>query len=278
MNDEEENMTGRVAGKVAFITGAARGMGRSHAVRLAEEGADIVAIDILRDYDTVAYNLATPEDLQETVRLVEALDQRIVAAQADVRDRAALEEVLTRAVAELGRLDIVVANAGIVTFQPWNEVSSEIWQDTIDTNLTGVWNTLTAAAPHLIAAGGGSMMAISSAAGLKGQPFLIPYATTKHGVLGITRSLAHELAKHRIRVNTIHPTGVDTPMLAGVGGLESLINSEPDLGSIFVNTFPVENDVLDPRDISNAVLFLASDEARYITGLAMTVDAGTTIR
>ena len=122
------------------------------------------------------------------------------------------------------------------------------------------------------------MMAISSAAGLKGQPFLIPYATTKHGVLGITRSLAHELAKHKIRVNTIHPTGVDTPMLAGVGGLEGLINSEPDLGSIFVNTFPVENGVLDPRDISNAVLFLGSDEARYITGLAMTVDAGTTIR
>jgi SDR family mycofactocin-dependent oxidoreductase len=271
-------MEGRVAGKVAFITGAARGMGRSHAVRLAEEGADIIAIDVLQDYDSVGYHLATREDLDETVRLVQALDRRIVAGQADVRDRSSLEAVLTAAVQELGRLDIVVANAGIVTFQPWNEVTTQIWQDTIDTNLTGVWNTLTAAAPHLIASGGGSMMAISSAAGLKGQPFLIPYATTKHGVLGITRSLAHELAKHKIRVNTIHPTGVDTPMLAGVGGLEALINSEPDLGSIFVNTFPVENGVLEPRDISHAVLFLGSDEARYITGLAMTVDAGTTIR
>lgn len=269
-------MTGRVEGKVAFITGAARGMGRSHCVRLAEEGADVIGIDILEDYPGVPYPMGTKEDLDETVALVEATGRRIVARRADVRDPDSLREALRDGVDALGRLDIVCANAGIVTLQHWNEVTPKIWQDTIDTNLTGVWNTLTCAAQHVIDSGGGSMMAISSAAGLKGQPFLGPYVTTKHGVIGITRSLAHELAKHHVRVNTIHPTGVDTPMLAGIGGLEALINEEPQLGSIFVNTYPVE--LIEPRDISNAVLFLASDEARYITGCAMTVDAGTTIR
>ena len=269
-------MSGRVEDKVAFITGAARGMGRSHAVRLAEEGADIIAVDVLVDYPNVGYPMGTEEDLEVTVRLVEATGRRIVARRADVRDPGALAAALEDGVAELGRLDVVCANAGIVTLQRWDEVTPQIWQDTIDTNLTGVWNTLTAAAPHLIRGGGGSMIAISSAAGLKGQPFLTPYVATKHGVVGIARSLAHELAKHHIRVNTVHPTGVDTPMLAGVGGLEALINHEPELGSIFVNTYPVE--LIEALDISNAVLFLASDEARYITGLALTVDAGATIR
>ena len=269
-------MSGRVEGKVAFITGAARGLGRSHCVRLAEEGADIIAIDILQDYPGVPYPMGTQEDLDETVALVEATGQRIVACKADVRDPDSLRAALKIGVDTLGRLDIVCANAGIVTLQHWDDVTPKIWQDTIDTNLTGVWHTLTCAAPHVIASGGGSLIAISSAAGLKGQPFLGPYVASKHGVVGIARSLAHELAKHYVRVNTVHPTGVDTPMLAGIGGLDALINEEPSLGSIFVNTYPVE--LLDPRDISNAVLFLASDEARYVTGCAMTVDAGTTIR
>jgi NAD(P)-dependent dehydrogenase (short-subunit alcohol dehydrogenase family) len=241
-------MTGRVAGKVAFVTGAGRGQGRSHAIRLAEEGADIIAIDICKDYDTVGYGMSTEADLAQTVKVVEALDRRI----------------------------IVSANAGICTVQGWDEVTPAVWQDTIDTNLTGVWNTMVAAAPHLIANGGGSIICTSSTAGIKGLPFLAPYVAAKHGVVGIAKTMANELAQYRIRVNTVHPTGVDTPMVAGLGGLNPLIEKDPNLGPIFVNTFPVE--MVEPRDISNAVLFLASDEARYVTGLEFTVDAGNTIR
>ena len=269
-------MAGRVAGKVAFITGAARGQGRSHAIRLAEEGADIIAVDICEDYATVGYGMATEADLAETVKAVEALDRRIFARKADVRDAAALKAVLDAGVAELGKLDIVSANAGICTVQAWDEVTPAVWQDTLDTNLTGVWNTMVAATPHLIANGGGSIICTSSTAGIKGLPFLSPYVAAKHGVVGIARSLANELAKHKIRVNTVHPTGVDTPMGTGLGGLEPLLGRDQLLGPIFMNTLPV--DIVDPVDISNAVLFLASDEARYVTGLEFTVDAGNTIR
>ena len=267
---------GRVEGKVAFITGAARGQGRSHAIRLAEEGADIIAVDICEQIDSVPYPLGTADDLAQTVKEVEALDRRIYARQADVRDAAALAQVLADGVAELGRLDIVCANAGICTVQSWDEVTPQVWQDTLNTNLTGVWNTMVAAVPHLIAAGGGSIIATSSTAGIKGLPFLAPYVAAKHGVVGISKTMANELAQHRIRVNTVHPTGVDTPMGVGLGGLEPLLGRDPNLGPIFMNTFPVE--MVDPRDISNAVLFLASDEARYVTGLEFTVDAGNTIR
>ncbi len=269
-------MAGRVAGKVAFITGAARGQGRSHAIRLAEEGADIIAVDICRDYGTVPYPMASPEDLAETVKAVEALDRRIVAAQADVRDAAALAAAVDDGVAQLGRLDIVSANAGICTVQAWDEVTPAVWQDTLDTNLTGVWNTMVVSVPHLIAAGGGSIICTSSTAGIKGLPYLAPYVAAKHGVVGIARTMANELSSHRIRVNTVHPTGVDTPMGNGLGGLESLLGRDPNLGPIYMNTLPVET--VDARDISNAVLFLASDEARYVTGLEFTVDAGNTIR
>jgi SDR family mycofactocin-dependent oxidoreductase len=269
-------MTGRVAGKVAFITGAARGQGRSHAIRLAEEGADIIAVDISRDYDTVGYPMATAADLAETVKAVEALDRRIIAAEADVRDVAALKAAVDDGVAQLGRLDIVSANAGICTVQAWDEVTPAVWQDTLDTNLTGVWNTMVVSAPHLIAAGGGSIICTSSTAGIKGLPYLAPYVAAKHGVVGIAKTMANELAKHKIRVNTVHPTGVDTPMVAGLGGLTPLLERDPALGPIFMNTLDVE--AVDARDISNAVLFLASDEARYVTGLEFTVDAGNTIR
>jgi SDR family mycofactocin-dependent oxidoreductase len=269
-------MAGRVAGKVAFVTGAGRGQGRSHAIRLAEEGADIIAIDICKDYDTVGYGMSTEADLAQTVKAVEALDRRIIATQADVRDAAGLKRALDDGVAQLGKLDIVSANAGICTVQSWDEVTPAVWQDTIDTNLTGVWNTMVAAAPHLIANGGGSIICTSSTAGIKGLPFLAPYVAAKHGVVGIAKTMANELAQYRIRVNTVHPTGVDTPMVVGLGGLNPLIEKDPDLGPIFVNTFPVE--MVEPRDISNAVLFLASDEARYVTGLEFTVDAGNTIR
>ena len=269
-------MAGRVAGKVAFITGAGRGQGRSHAIRLAEEGADIIAVDICRDYGTVPYAMATEADLAETVKAVEALDRRIVASRADVRDAAVLRAAVDDGVAQLGRLDIVSANAGICTVQSWDEVTPAVWQDTLDTNLTGVWNTMVVSVPHLIAAGGGSIICTSSTAGIKGLPYLAPYVAAKHGVVGIARTMANELAIHKIRVNTVHPTGVDTPMGTGLGGLESLIGRDPNLGPIYMNTLPVE--IVDPRDISNAVLFLASDEARYVTGLEFTVDAGNTIR
>jgi SDR family mycofactocin-dependent oxidoreductase len=269
-------MAGRVAGKVAFVTGAGRGQGRSHAIRLAEEGADIIAVDILQDYESVGYGMSTEADLADTVKAVEALDRRIIASQADVRSAQALKAAVDAGVAELGKLDIVVANAGICTVQAWDEVTPAVWQDTLDTNLTGVWNTMVAAAPHLIANGGGSIIATSSTAGIKGLPFLAPYVAAKHGVVGIAKSMANELARYKIRVNTVHPTGVNTPMLEGLGGLDPLIAKDQNLGSIFVNTLPVE--VVEPRDISNAVLFLASDEAQYVTGLEFTVDAGNTIR
>ena len=269
-------MAGRVAGKVAFITGAGRGQGRSHAIRLAEEGADIIAVDILEDYRSIGYGMSSQSDLDDTVKQVEALDRRIVATKADVRDPAALNAALDEGVAQFGHLDIVCANAGICTVQAWDEVTPQVWQDTLDTNLTGVWNTMVCAAPHLIANGGGSIIATSSTAGIKGVPFLAPYVAAKHGVVGIARSLANELAVHHIRVNTIHPTGVDTPMLDGLGGLDPLIARDPNLGPMFMNTYPVE--IVEARDVSNAVLFLASDESRYVTGLEFTVDAGNTIR
>ncbi|HEV8372364.1 MAG TPA: mycofactocin-coupled SDR family oxidoreductase [Actinomycetota bacterium] len=265
---------GRVDGKVAFITGAARGQGRSHALRLAEEGADIIGVDICGPIDNLPYPPATPDDLKETVRQVEALDRRIVAAQADTRDRAGLQRALEDGLAQLGHLDVVVANAGICIPAGWDQVTPQVWQDTIDVNLTGVWNTVSLAAPHLVTRGGGSIIITSSAAGLKGLPFLAPYVASKHGVVGIMRALAHELAEHNIRVNTIHPTGVDTPMGQGMEHMFALINSKPRLAPMFTNSLPVE--VTQPVDISNAVLFLASDESRYVTALTFTVDAGNT--
>jgi SDR family mycofactocin-dependent oxidoreductase len=269
-------VAGRVEGKVAFITGAARGQGRSHAVRLAEEGADIIAIDICKDFDTIPYPMATEQELAETVKAVEALDRRIIARQADVRDASAVKRVVDEGVAELGKLDIVVANAGICTVQTWDEVTPQLWDDTLDTNLKGVWNAMVAGAPHLIANGGGSIIATSSTAGIKGLPFNAPYVASKHGVVGIAKSMANELAKHKIRVNTVHPTGVNTAMANGLGGIPALLEKDPALGPIFVNTLPVE--IIEPRDISNAVLFLASDESQYVTGLEFKVDAGNTIR
>ncbi len=198
-----------------------------------------------------------------------------MSAKADVRDSEGLGTALHRAVVDLGRLDIVVANAAICTIQTWDAVTERIWQDTIDINLTGVWHTLQASIPHLIASGGGSIVITSSTAGLKGLPFLTPYVVAKHGLVGLARTLANELADQNIRVNTVHPTGVDTPM-GNISGSEGIYESKPMLGPIFMNTRDVER--VDPIDIVNAVLFLASDEARYVTGVAFPVDAGNTNR
>jgi SDR family mycofactocin-dependent oxidoreductase len=267
---------GRVEGKVAFITGAARGQGRAHAVRLAEEGAKIIAIDRCEDLDIVDYSLATDDDLAETVRLVEETGSSILASKLDVRDLDGMAKAVTEGVAQFGHLDVVVANAGICTLQSWDDVTPAIWDQVIGINLTGVWNTCAATIPHLINAGGGSLILTSSVAGLKGQPFLIPYAAAKHGVVGIMHVLTNELASHKIRVNSVHPTGVNTPMVGGLSAMGDRILNDFTVSSIFMNSLPV--DLVEPEDISNAVLFLASDEARYVTGLTMTVDAGATAR
>jgi (+)-trans-carveol dehydrogenase len=274
-------MAGRVEGKVAFITGAARGQGRSHAIRLAEEGADIIAVDLAGQVDTVPYPMATPADLDETVKEVEALDRRIVATQADVRDYAGLKKALDDGVAELGRLDIVSANAGIASYGPAAELDEATWQDMIDTNLTGVWHAAKAAIPHLIAGGrGGSMILTSSTAGLMALPNLAHYVAAKHGVVGLMRTLALELAPHFIRVNSVHPTGVNTPMVQNEASMRLFLPDVENptaeqyaevMGSL--NALPIP--WVEPRDISNAVLFLASDEARYITGVTLPVDAGS---
>ena len=275
---------GRVEGMVAFITGAGRGQGRSHAVRLAEEGADIVAIDIAAPIASVAYPMATPEELAETVDMIKALDRRVVASRADVRDLAGLTELLDGAVAELGRLDIVCANAGIYSQGLLGELDEQTWRDVIDVNLTGVWNTCRAAIPHLVAGGrGGSIILTSSSVGLRAVANVGHYAAAKHGVIGLMRTLALELAPHSIRVNSVHPTGVDTPMIQNeslyrlmVPGVEHPTREDvaPVLESL--NALPVP--WVEPRDVSNAVLFLASDEARYITGVTFPVDAGMTIK
>jgi SDR family mycofactocin-dependent oxidoreductase len=277
---------GRVAGKVAFITGAARGQGRSHAVRLAQEGADIIAIDLCGEVESVKgfYPGTTPEDLAETVSQVEALDRRIVATQADVRDYGALKQALDDGVAQLGKVDVVVANAGIFTHGPSHELSEETWQDTIDINQTGVWHTCKAVIPHLISQNtGGSIMLISSLAGFKGVPNTIHYTSTKHALVGMMRTLANELAPYYVRVNTIHPNSIDTPMIQNER-LYRLMRPDlenptaEDASSVLsgMNAIPVP--WMEPLDVSNLVLFLASDESRYVTGGTLPVDAGAAIK
>ena len=275
---------GRVEGKVAFITGAARGQGRSHALRLAQEGADIIAVDICRQMDSVHYPMGTTEDLQQTVKDVEALDRRIVAIEADVRDFTALKAAVDEGVAELGRLDIVCGNAGIAGFGRAEELSDAEWGDMIDVNLTGVWHTAKAAIPHLKAGGnGGSIILTSSTAGLMGIENSAHYVAAKHGVVGLMRTLALELAPDMIRVNTVHPTGVDTDMIQN-STIYKLFAPDLDnptrdqIGERFqaLNVLPIP--WVEPVDISNAVLFLASDEARYITGVTLPVDAGSTAK
>jgi SDR family mycofactocin-dependent oxidoreductase len=271
---------GRMEGKVALITGAARGQGRSHAVRLAEEGAEIVALDVCTQLETAPYEMSTAEDLAETVKLVEELDRRIVARQADVRDLAALQRVVEEGMSEFGHIDVVCANAGIGTIASALEMDELTWDQMIDVNLTGVWKTIKAALPPMIERGeGGAVIITSSVAGLLGFPNLAHYSAAKHGVVGIMRVLAQELAPHMIRVNTVHPTTVNTPMIMSDAFIK-LIRPDlenptaTDMGEAFIglNCLPIP--WVEPVDISNAVLWLASDEARYVTGVALPVDAG----
>jgi SDR family mycofactocin-dependent oxidoreductase len=265
---------GKLEGKVAFITGAARGQGRSHAVRLAEEGADIIAVDICQQLQSVGYEMSTAADLEQTVKEVEALGRKIYATEADVRDYQALKAAFKAGVEEIGPVQIVLANAGI---GPGGMASNEQqWEEVIGVNLTGVWNTGRAAIPSMVKAGnGGAIVLTSSTGGLTGAPIdaagMLAYTAAKHGVVGLTRSWANSLAEHYIRVNSVAPTTVRTPM-AGGGNVTEIIQNVPQLAGSLLNAIPVE--AVDPIDVSNAIAWLVSDEARYVTGTVVPVDAG----
>jgi SDR family mycofactocin-dependent oxidoreductase len=278
-------MTGRVEGKVAFISGAARGQGRSHAVRLAQEGADIIAIDVCGPIDNLAYPHSTPEDLAETADLVKALDRRIVTAQVDVRDYEALQAAVDSGVEQLGRLDIIVANAGIGTFgNKLHKIRENIWQDMIDVNLSGVWHTVKAGVPHILAGErGGSVVLTGSVGSHKAMAYTGHYIAAKHGVVGLMRAFAVELGEHSIRVNSVHPSQVNTPMTMNDTTFRlfrpDLENPGPeDFAPFSQMTHIMPVPWVEAVDISNAVLFLASDESRYVTGVSLPVDAGALLK
>ena len=279
-------MTGRVEGKVAFITGAARGQGRAHAVRLAQEGADIIAVDICKKIDTVDLIAAsTPEDLAETADLVKGHNRRIYTAEVDVRDYDALKAAVDTGVEQMGRLDIIVANAGIGNGGQTLDKTSEVdWTAMIDINLGGVWKTVKAGVPHILAGGrGGSIILTSSVGGLKAYPHTGHYVAAKHGVVGLMRTFAVELGAQNIRVNSVHPTNVNTPLFMNDGTMRlfrpDLENPGPDdmkvVGQL-MHTLPIG--WVEPEDIANAVLFLASDEARYVTGVTLPIDGGSCLK
>jgi SDR family mycofactocin-dependent oxidoreductase len=270
---------GSLDGKVAFITGVARGQGRSHAMRLAADGADIIGVDICADIGSNGYPLATAAELEETVALVEASGAKMLGSVADVRDYRELKAALDRGVEHFGRLDIVCANAGIATMA-FRELSEDedlqMWTDVIDVNLVGTFHTAKAAIPHLIAGErGGAMVFTSSTAGLRGfggmQGGGLGYAASKHGIVGLMRTLANALAPHSIRVNTVHPTAVNT-MMAVNPAMTAFLEHYPDGGPHLQNPMPVG--LLEPEDISAAVAYLVSDEAKYVTGVTFPVDAG----
>ncbi|MFJ2008510.1 mycofactocin-coupled SDR family oxidoreductase [Streptomyces chartreusis] len=271
---------GRLDGKVALVTGAARGLGRSHALRLAEEGADIVAIDICAPIETAPYELAAPDDLSETAKLVEGNGRRVLARQTDVRDLSALQDLVADAVEEFGGIDILVANAGIASFGLSWELAEEQWQEMLDVNLTGIWKATKAVIPSMIERGqGGVIILSSSTAGLIAYANLSHYTAAKHGVTGLMRTLAVELAPHDIRVNSVHPTMSDTRMLNNPAiygmffpGLENPDRQDAEAGFIHMNALRIP--WVEPIDVSNAVLYLASDEARYVTGTTQVIDAG----
>jgi SDR family mycofactocin-dependent oxidoreductase len=269
-------------GKVAFITGVARGQGRSHAVQLAADGADIIGVDICADIDSNGYPMASRDELDETVALVEAQGTKMVSSVADVRDFHALKAALDDGVARFGRLDIVLANAGIATMafrQLTIEEELEQWTDVLDVNLVGAFHTAKAAIPHLIAGNrGGSIVFTSSTAGLRGFGGLhgggLAYAASKHGIVGLMRTLANALAAQSIRVNTVHPTAVNT-MMAMNPQMQDFLKNSPDGGGPHLQN-PMPVGMLEPEDISAAIAYLVSDQAKYVTGVTFPVDAGFT--
>jgi SDR family mycofactocin-dependent oxidoreductase len=272
---------GKLDGKIALITGAARGQGRSHAIRLAEEGADIIAIDICAQIPSVQYAMSTPEDLAETAKEVEARGRRIVTAEADVRDPAAVRAAAGRGVAEVGPVDIVLANAGIAPQGAPEDDPDVTFADVIGTNLIGAWNTVNAVAPAMVERGqGGVIVLTSSTQGLTGRggdgsAATTGYAASKHGVVGLMRSLATWLAPHSIRVNSVHPTGVATPMVENEV-IGAWLQENPEAAAMVSNAMPVP--LIQSEDVTNAILFLVSEEGRYVTGVTLPVDAGFTVK
>jgi SDR family mycofactocin-dependent oxidoreductase len=269
-------MSGSLVGKVAFITGAARGQGRAHAIRLAQEGADILALDLAAPLPAgVPYDSATPEDLAQTAKEVEALDRRILTHQGDVRDLDDMKAFVDEGVAELGRLDVIVANAGICIPETWDEITPQTFRDTLDINVVGVWNTVMAGAPHMVRAGnGGAIVLTSSYAGKKMQPFMVHYTTSKHAITGMTRAFAAELGKFGIRVNSVHPGGVNTPMGGGdmMAQIERTNATNPKLAAM--GTSFIEPAWAEASEIADAVAFLVSGQARFITAEHLSVDGG----
>ena len=271
-------VAGRLAGRVAFITGAARGQGRAHAVRMASEGADVIAVDIAGKLPPcVPYDSATPDDLAETVRLVEATGRRILASVVDTRDLDRLRAAVDDGVARMGRLDIIVANAGVSAPQAWDHITAEDFRDVIDINVTGTWNTVMAGAQKIIDGGrGGSIILIGSAAGIKMQPFMVHYTASKHAVTGMARAFAAELGRHSIRVNSVHPGAVNSAMGGGdmIASLGRAIETYPQLAQMitpFLNNWAAE-----PEDIADAVCWLAGDESKNVTAAAISIDQGMT--
>ena len=275
----------RLQNKVALISGVARGQGRSHALRLAGEGASIIGFDRMAGYSTVPFSQATPEDLEETVRLVEKAGGQIVVGRADVRDRAQIAKVIDEGVSRLGNIDVVVANAGIgINSAPFWEVPQDEWRDCIDVNLGGVWNTVSAAIPSMLAGGhGGAVVVTSSAAALKAAPNIAPYTAAKTGVIGLVRSMANDLAPHRIRANVVCPTSVPTGFLFNERLYKifrpDLEHPTPDdVTPVMAQMHPLGEPWVETDDVSSAVAYLASDEARYITGIVLPVDLGLSVK
>lgn len=269
---------GVLEGRVAVVTGAARGQGRAHAVRLAAEGADVVALDICDHIPSVPYPLASRADLEETANAVRSHGRRVVALPVDVRDSAGVREAIETATEQLGPARIVVANAGILSYGRTWELTDEQWHSVLDVNLTGTWQTVRATVPSMLAAGnGGSIVIISSTAGLRGMPFIGHYVATKHALVGLMRTLAIELAPHRIRVNAVHPTGVSTPMVADPAPVQKVQSEHPEVAQIYGETLLPVNYVT-PEDVTEAVVWLGSDASRYVTGISLPVDAGSQLR
>jgi len=277
---------GRLDGKVAFITGAARGQGRSHAVRFAREGANVIGIDICEDVPSIAelYPLARQEDLDETVRLVEEAGGKMLARKADVRSFEQLRSAVDEGVQLFGKVDICIANAGVVSLHPAMEYAEQTWKDVIDILLTGAWNTVRAVVPHMIEQGhGGSIVITSSTAGIRGFAHTAPYSAAKHGVVGMMQSLVNELSEHWIRVNTVHPASANTPMLQNEGTYRLFMPDKENPGREDLAVMMAEANLLpipwvEAEDVTNAVLFLVSDEARYVTGVQLPVDAGAMVK